>query len=295
MNDVVASTGTCTRDGCFAGRQLSVSRKTTAAALLLLLLLLQAFLGGKAACGLTMAAIRCASKAALPGKSMHHLQLGTTVFLAVGALLVALCVVIVGWVLPRLQAGMEVDAIPPSRQPPFVVLRLFCVDVFRASRPQYVAPSRQPQLQNGMQQQPLSVGGRFCLKALQQAPRHSQYHLMPLLLLLLLSVHCPTALTVQQTLIASQSIALGSPVPPRASLLPFSNTLSAMQPGMDGAVLMPVFSASMQPTATGAMSFRLSRMDTHVGLQGHHTSRLLAPMGTLVPAWSNAHRASMRR
>jgi hypothetical protein len=83
--------------------------------LLLLLLLLQAFLAGKAACGLTMAAIRCASKAALPGNSMQHLQLGTAVFLAVGALLVALCVFILAVLLPRLQAGMEAESLPPSR------------------------------------------------------------------------------------------------------------------------------------------------------------------------------------
>jgi hypothetical protein len=82
---------------------------------LLLLLPLHAFLGGKAACGLTMAAIRCASKAALPGKSMQHLQLGTAVFLAVGALLVAMCVFIVGVLLPRLQAGMEAESLPPSK------------------------------------------------------------------------------------------------------------------------------------------------------------------------------------
>jgi hypothetical protein len=84
----------------------------------MLLLLLQAFLGGKAACGLTMAAIRCASKAALPGKSMQHLQLGTAVFLAVGALLVALCVFIIGVLLPRLQAGMEAESLPPSKLVP---------------------------------------------------------------------------------------------------------------------------------------------------------------------------------
>jgi hypothetical protein len=106
---------------------------------------------------------------------------------------------------------------------------------------------------------------------------------------------CTAALTIQQTLIASQSIAVGSMVPRRARLLPFSNTLSAMQPGMSGAMLLPVFTASLERTATGAMSFKLSKMDTHVGLQGAHTSRLLAPMGTMEPAWSNAHWASMRR
>jgi hypothetical protein len=103
------------------------------------------------------------------------------------------------------------------------------------------------------------------------------------------------ALTVQQTLIASQSIALGSLVPRTASLLPCSNTLSAMQSGMSGALFPPLFSASFQRTATGAKSFKLSRMDTHVELQGAHSSRLLTPMGTLVPAWTNAHWVSMRR
>jgi ABC-type uncharacterized transport system permease subunit len=62
-----------------------------------------------------MAAIRCASKAALPGKSMQHLQLGTAVFLAVGALLVALCVFIIGVLLPWLQAGMDAESLPPSK------------------------------------------------------------------------------------------------------------------------------------------------------------------------------------
>jgi hypothetical protein len=66
---------------------------------------LQGFFAGKAACGLLMAGLRCASKAALPGTDSSSLRLGAAVFLAAGALLVAACVVIVAVVLPRLTAG----------------------------------------------------------------------------------------------------------------------------------------------------------------------------------------------
>lgn len=68
---------------------------------------LQAFLAGKAACGLTMAALRCVSKAALPGRDLQTLQLATAIFVAAGAAIVAACVVIVAVVLPRLQAGKQ--------------------------------------------------------------------------------------------------------------------------------------------------------------------------------------------
>jgi hypothetical protein len=52
-----------------------------------------------------MAALRCISKAALPGTDIPSLQLATSLFLAAGVLLVATCVMIVAVVLPRLQAG----------------------------------------------------------------------------------------------------------------------------------------------------------------------------------------------
>jgi hypothetical protein len=53
-----------------------------------------------------MAALRCASKAALPGKDITSLQLGTSVFLAAGTLLVVTCIVLVAVVLPRLMTKM---------------------------------------------------------------------------------------------------------------------------------------------------------------------------------------------
>jgi hypothetical protein len=63
-----------------------------------------------------MAVIRCASKAAMgPGKEIHRLQLGTSVFLAAGALLVALCVFLVAVVLPRLTAAVRVKEEPASK------------------------------------------------------------------------------------------------------------------------------------------------------------------------------------
>jgi hypothetical protein len=70
-------------------------------------LLLQAFIAGKAASGLTMTAIRCISKAAFKGRGMGTLQLGVAVSLAAGAAVVAACLVIVGVVLPRLQANKK--------------------------------------------------------------------------------------------------------------------------------------------------------------------------------------------
>lgn len=76
---------------------------------------LQAFFAGKAACGLFMAGLRCASKAALPGKDTTSLQLGTAVFLAVGVLLVGACVFIVAVVLPRLTTRMTAVEETPGK------------------------------------------------------------------------------------------------------------------------------------------------------------------------------------
>lgn len=93
-----------------------------------------------------------------------------------------------------------------------------------------------------------------------------------------------TALTVQQTLLASHSMARGHPVPPKAALLPRSNTLTGMMPGVEGALLLPAFTVGAADAADaegtsgqqqrqqgaerpGSMKMVLRRMDTSVALQ----------------------------